>query len=167
MSLLNEANEEVLKAHKSPTRQVLLGGQDVLPFSAATDMFKSEERLLAGDILEEPTEEGPSKKLRRTIKGVNRLSMVAYNDEDSDEDNDAGSNYSSNDDTESETTNEEDFETEVEFSSIQPNAIKQLKKIYKQQTQDIQEAFNQEELNLRLLLSLYLDQVYVVEDLQE
>jgi hypothetical protein len=159
VSLLNEANEEVLKAHESPARQVLLSGQDVLPFSAATDMFKSEERLLASDILEKPIgEEGPSKKPRCTIKGVNRLSMVAYNDEDSEEGNDASSNYSlSEDDTESGTTNEEDFETEVEFSSIQPNAIKQLKKIYKQQTHDIQEAFNQEELNLRLLLSLHLD----------
>jgi hypothetical protein len=108
VSLLNEANEEVLKAHESPAGQVLLGGQDVLPFSAATDKFKSKEGLLASDILEEPIGEGP------------------------------------------EATNEEDFETEVEFSLVQPNAIKQLKKVYKQQTQDIQEAFKQEELTLAL-----------------
>ena len=136
ISLLNKANEEVLKVYKSPTRKALLDSQDVLLFLVAMDIFKGEERLLASNVLEEPIEgEGPLTKPRYTIKGVNKLNMVAYSNKDLDQDNDVGSNYLSyEDDIELETTNNENSKTKVEFSSIQPNAMKQLKKIYKQQT---------------------------------
>ena len=98
----------------------MLASQDVLPFLVAMDMFKSEERLLASNILEELIEEeGLLKKLRYTIKGINRLNVVAYNNEDLDKDNDVGSNYLSNeDDIGLETTNNENSKTKVKFSSI-------------------------------------------------
>jgi hypothetical protein len=164
VSLLNEANAEVLEAHNSNAGQALLGGQDVLPFSATVGMFKGDG---PEDDMREEIAEGPSKKSRRMIKAVDRLNMVAYNEEPY-EGNDEGSNYSTNgEDTGSDTEEDDHLDTTAEFSSIQPDALKQLQKIYKQHNQDIREAFHQEELNLRLLLSLRPDRVYTTIDLQE
>ena len=58
--------------------------------------------------------------------------MVAYNEEPY-EGNDEGSNYSTNgEDTGSDTEEDDHLDTTAEFSSIQPDALKQLQKIYKQ-----------------------------------
>ena len=91
----------------------MLDSQDILLFLAAIDMFKGKERLVASNILEEPIKkEETLKKLYCTIKGINKLNIVAYNIKDLDKNNNASSNYLLNkNNIELETTNKKKFKT--------------------------------------------------------
>jgi hypothetical protein len=180
IKLLNEANVQVRNAHESVKGRKILDGRDVLPLS--TDEFFLEDinsddlNLNIGHGLASvhPTRNRAAPKrlvnevLSQFSNYFGRKRRGANSDASSDQSEDSSDEYQ---DTSSQSTKSggtDDIDEDAE-DIIQPTqyTVQQLKRNFRRLEYADQEQFDQDEMNLRLILSLSPDRVYTMEDLND
>jgi len=183
VKILNEANEQVREAHESPLGKALLDGRETLPFELSigsmdlddngSDLDFTVPRDLPPRRRQEPDRFSISMLAGSSLYasyGKKRGRRAAADSEEStSETDDQGSNYtkdgdSSDDDDASDREREDDGESAPVFSN--QTVIQRARHEYRKLVTKEQEMFDQEELNLRLLLQLSPEYKYTTEDLR-
>ncbi|KFY97411.1 hypothetical protein V500_02085 [Pseudogymnoascus sp. VKM F-4518 (FW-2643)] len=138
---LNQQQVDVRNMHESEVGQQILAGRLVLPMQAAT--------VLAGENESRRVQPNRTKKKpSRLIDEIGQGQDTLVDGEESDED-----------DTQSQ------YEDDGEYGDGSALTTDEMKKAFRQQALEFQESFNQEEYNMRLLLSIPVNKVFTVTDL--
>jgi hypothetical protein len=182
VKLLNEANKKVKEAHESLEGRKLLKGKETLAFTLTSfdqQDFDDEITAEAGDLSKNTDRQRRIRKIPQRLAAEMLAESHEYNEygeyvESSDsasalDDSDyTGENAShdSNNDSDADTVSTAEIAHGAE-PLITKRLMQKIRNDYKKMPVAEQEAFDQEDMNLRMLLQLSPTHVYTLEDLED
>lgn len=150
---LNDQNIDVKAAHESDVGKEILAGRAVLPMQASS-ILHNEDKEGHETKLHDYVQNRPKRQTRQPSRLIDELQRAMVEDEDlesEEEPEEAASPYGD----------------DLDRDDGRALTAAEMKKMFRQQSMALQEAFSQEEYNLRLLLSLPKDKVYTPTDLTD